>query len=144
MSGAPSVLLAFDFGTRRIGIASANLLTRTASPLGTVVCRPDVPWREIDALINEWQPGRLVVGMPERHENSAARERIRAFADALGARYDLPVATVDEESTSRAAEAELKQGRRSGYLRRRITKGDVDSRAACLIAEQWISENNAG
>jgi RNase H-fold protein (predicted Holliday junction resolvase) len=57
-----------------------------------------------------------------------------------GWRYGLPVATVDETLTSAAAETELAEKRRSGYLRRRVGKGGVDRVAACLIAEQWMRQ----
>ena len=87
-------------------------------------------------------------------------ERARPFAFAAGAlavtlvvryalvgveagpnqRYELPVATVDETLSSAAAESELAEKRRSGYLRRRVGKGGVDRVAACLIAEQWMNE----
>ena len=68
------------------------------------------------------------------------RARRARFAAALAERYGLPVATVDETLTSAAAQSELAEKRRSGYLRRRVGKGGVDRLAACLIAEQWMSQ----
>ena len=59
------VVLAFDFGLRRLGIATSNLATRTASPLTTLKVREGVPWPDIDRLIAEWRPAQLVVGLPE-------------------------------------------------------------------------------
>jgi putative holliday junction resolvase len=70
----------------------------------------------------------------------AIARRARAFAADLAERYGLPVATVDETLTSAAAESELADKRRSGYLRRRVGKGSIDRVAACLIAEQWMSQ----
>jgi putative Holliday junction resolvase len=134
------LIVAFDFGLRRIGIATANRETRTASPLTTVRVERDLPWRDLDRIIADWRPAQLVVGVPEGAGTEAIARRARAFAAALGARYDLPVATVDETLTSAAAEAELAAKRRSGYLRRRVGKGGIDRVAACLIAEQWMSE----
>jgi putative Holliday junction resolvase len=134
------VLLAFDFGLRRIGIATANRHTRTASPLTTVRVEREPPWADIDRIVEDWRPGQLVVGVPEGDGAAAVARAARAFAAALGARYGLPVATVDETLTSRAAESALADGRRSGYLRRRVERGKVDRIAACLIAEQWINE----
>jgi putative Holliday junction resolvase len=134
------ILVAFDFGLRRIGIATANRETRTASPLTTVRVEREPPWRELDRVIDDWRPAQLVVGVPEGDGAAEIARRARAFAAALAERYGLPVATVDETLTSAAAESELAEKRRSGYLRRRVGKGGVDRVAACLIAEQWMSQ----
>jgi putative Holliday junction resolvase len=134
------LLVAFDFGLRRIGIATANRETRTASPLTTVRMDEEPPWRELDRVIEDWQPAQLVVGVPEGEGTEHVARGAREFAAQLAARYDLPVATVDETLTSAAAESELAEKRRSGYLRRRVGKGGVDRVAACLIAEQWMRE----
>jgi putative Holliday junction resolvase len=98
------------------------------------------PWRELDRVIDDWRPAQLVVGVPEGDGAAEIARRARAFAAALAERYGLPVATVDETLTSAAAESELAEKRRSGYLRRRVGKGGVDRVAACLIAEQWMSQ----
>jgi putative Holliday junction resolvase len=100
----------------------------------------DVPWRELDRVIAEWQPAQLVVGVPQGAGAAQIAAQIRDFIAALGRRYALPVATVDETLTSAAARAELSTNRRSGYLRRRVGKGRTDRVAACLIAEQWMNE----
>ena len=134
------IVVAFDFGLRRIGIATANRETRTASPLTTLRADREPPWTDIDRVIDDWQPAQLVVGVPEGEGAETIARRARAFATTLAERYGLPVATVDETLTSVAAEAELAEKRRSGYLRRRVGKGSVDRLAACLIAEQWMNE----
>jgi putative holliday junction resolvase len=134
------ILLAFDFGFRRIGIATANRETRTSSPLTTLRVEREPPWRDLDRILDDWRPAQLVVGVPEGHGTEGVAKRARAFASALAERYALPVATVDETLTSAAAASELAEKRRSGYLRRRVGKGGVDRVAACLIAEQWMSQ----
>jgi putative Holliday junction resolvase len=134
------LVLAFDFGERRLGVATGNLATRTASPLTPLRVDRDPPWRELDRVLAEWRPSQLVVGVPEGDGAEKVARLARAFAAALEERYALPVALVDETLTSVAALAELAAGRRSGYLRRRIGRGRVDRVAACLIAEQWMSE----
>lgn len=136
---ARQILLAFDFGLRRLGIATANLATRTASPLTTLYMDHVIPWPEIDRVVEEWRPGQLVVGLPEGDGAAEIARRIRSFVEKLAERYELPVATVDETLTSVEAEAELTAARRSGHLRRRIGRGRTDRLAACLIAEQWMS-----
>ena len=134
------LLVAFDFGLRRIGIATANRETGTASPLTTLRVDRELPWADIDRVIDDWRPGQLVVGVPEGEGAAAIARGARSFAAGLAERYGLPVATVDETLTSAAAEAELAEKRRSGYLRRRVGKGGVDRVAACLIAEQWMRQ----
>jgi putative Holliday junction resolvase len=134
------VVLAFDFGLRRLGIATANLTTRTASPLTTLKVRDAIPWPDIDRVIEEWRPAQLVVGLPEGDGAAAIARAVRAFVSQLGERYRLPVATVDETLTSAAAQSELTSARRSGYLRRRVQRDSTDRVAACLIAEQWLSQ----
>ena len=144
MSGASGVLLAFDFGLRRIGIASGNVLTRTASPLTTLSVSRDFPWHVLDQLVADWQPDVMVVGQPPGASAEPLAKRIRAFASALEQRYGLRVEVVDETLTSEAARSVLREQRRSGFLRRRVGKGRLDRHAACLIAEQWLSHSNHG
>jgi putative Holliday junction resolvase len=134
------VVLAFDFGLRRLGVATANLATRTASPLTTLRVRDEIPWPDIDRVIDEWRPAHLVVGLPEGEGAERIARDVRAFVAKLGERYRLPVSTVDETLTSAAAQSELASARRSGYLRRRVDRGENDRIAACLIAEQWLNE----
>lgn len=134
------LLLAFDYGARRLGVATGNLATRTASPLTTLRVDREPPWADLDRILAEWRPQHLVVGVPEGDGAEAVARLARAFAAGLGSRYGLPVALVDETLTSVAAHAELAESRRSGYLRRRIGRGRVDRVAACLIAEQWMNE----
>jgi putative Holliday junction resolvase len=135
------VLLAFDFGLRRLGVATANLATRTASPLTTLRVDRQFPWQDIDRVVEDWRPAQLVVGIPESEGAAGIAATIRRFVAELAERYGLPVATVDETLTSAAAESELTHARRSGYLRRRVGRDSTDRVAACLIAEQWMSAN---
>ncbi len=135
----PNLLLAFDFGLRRLGVAAGNLLTRTASQLATLDSSRGAPWPEIDRVVAEFGPGTLVVGLPLASTGpTSVTERAAEFAEALRVRYALPVGTVDEALSSRAAEAEIRDARRRGRLARRAGKDSVDRLAACLIAEQWM------
>ena len=135
------VVVAFDFGLRRIGVATGNLHTRTATPLTTLDVGSSLPWSCIDSLIGEWRPDVLVVGMPQGSEGAErVAARVRRFAAQLRERYGVAVETVDETLTSASAAADLREGRRSGLLRRRVRKSSVDSYAACHIAEQWMAE----
>jgi putative Holliday junction resolvase len=122
-------VLGFDWGSRRIGTAVGNTVTRTATPLSTVRAeRNDRKFEAIAALIRQWQPQQLVVGLPlhpdgAEHENTA---RARRFARQLEGRFGLPVALVDERYTSVVAE--------DGGA------DDVDCVAAQLIVEQYLQQ----
>lgn len=134
-------LLAFDYGLRRIGVASGSTVTATASPLTTLAAREGQPdWKALDSLLQEWGPDLIVLGLPYNSDGSESTMtlRVREFAAELQSRYDLPVATVDERFTSAEAESMLKNQRQQGLKTRRIKKADVDSLAATLIAESWL------
>ena len=140
----PETIIAFDFGLRRIGVAVGQSVTRSASPLGAVACTDGAPeFEKIDAIIAEWNPARLVVGMPMHADGSPSemQANVRAFIEQL-ARYALPVDTVDERYTSVEAEATLKNARAAG-TRGRIRKEDVDAAAAVLIAERYLTSLQA-
>ncbi len=134
-------VLAFDYGRRRIGVAIGQTLTGTATPLTTLHCddgRPD--WTAIAALIDEWRPHTLVVGMP-RHLDGGEHElcaEIERFCRQLDGRFHLPVCTVDERLSSAEAETRLK-GLRSQGRRRKLRKDEIDQLAAAIMLETWMS-----
>ena len=124
---SPLSFLAFDFGTQRVGVATGNSLTRSATPLRTVASTGDARFGAIAALIKEWQPDALVVGVPF-HPDGAAHdntERARRFARQLHGRFQLTVHEVDERySTTEAAS----DGAR-----------DLDAASAAIILNQFLS-----
>jgi putative Holliday junction resolvase len=139
----PRVVLAFDFGLRRIGVACGDTVSRSASPLDAVPAGKDGPrWELVDKLMREWQPDLAVVGLPYNVDGSESdmTSAARRFAAELKRRFLLEVALVDERYSSREAEARLKSARESGQRRRRVTPGDVDAAAACVILERWFTE----
>jgi putative Holliday junction resolvase len=137
---APKTILAFDYGLRRIGVAVGQDVTGSASPLGVVANREDgVDNHAIAALIKEWRPSGIVVGMPSHVDGSPSdlQESVEAFIQELR-RYGLDVDTVDERYTSVEAEHALKEARAAGK-RGRISKEMIDSAAAVFIAERYLS-----
>ncbi len=133
-------ILAFDYGLRRIGVAVGQFVTRSASPLGIVANNDDGPdFLAIDALVAEWRPSRLVVGIPMHADGSPSEmlAPVKAFIQELG-RYELPVDTVDERYTSVEAQTMLKGARAAG-ARGRIRKEDIDAAAAVMIAERFLA-----
>jgi putative Holliday junction resolvase len=135
------VLLAFDFGTRRIGIAVGQTTTRSASAAGTLVANGGKPdWNAVLALVREWAPARLLVGLPYNMDGSETTTTApcRAFGEELSRRSGLPVEFVDERLTSNAAYDELRDARRAGVRARRIRREDIDANAARLILATWL------
>ena len=121
------VVIGFDFGARRIGVAIGNSVTREARPLTTVnAATVAARWDAVAALVAEWEPARLVVGIP-RHPDGTPHEmtaRCERFARQLEGRYRRPVAQVDERYTSAVS----------------ARADDVDAAAAALILQQWFDE----
>jgi putative Holliday junction resolvase len=127
------VVLGFDFGVRRVGVALGNTLTGTARALQTIDSASDaVRFERIAALVRDWRPDRLVVGRPldEAGTPTDTTRRAERFANRLRGRFGLPVEAVDERFSSREARAiiEATGGRRD----------DEDAVAAAVILEQWL------
>ena len=136
----PRTILSFDFGLRRIGVAVGQDITGSASPLGVIRNNVEGPDTDrIAALIKEWRPTLLVVGMPFHADGSDSdiQDPVRAFIELLG-QYDLPIDTIDERYTSIEAERVLKEARAAG-TRGRLTKEMVDAAAAVFIAERYLA-----
>lgn len=140
----PHIVLAFDYGTRRIGVASGDTLTRTARALKTLERGVSLPWAEIDEIVGDLQPRQFVVGLPYNMDGTRTplTRPSRVFASALKSRYAQPVALIDERLSSREAEAQLREARSQGLKSRRATHADVDMVAARVLLERWF-ENAA-
>lgn len=137
----PTSLLAIDFGTKRIGLATGSLLTGTASPLETIASSSEGPdWQRLQKLIAEWSPDVIALGLPRNSDGSDSEMTaiVTRFAAELRTRCGIPVEFVDERYTSAEAEALLKEQRRQGIRNKKLRKEDVDAVAAQLIAESWL------
>jgi putative holliday junction resolvase len=136
------VYLAFDFGSKRIGVAIGDAVTRAARGLGAV----PQDWAKIQTLLKEWQPAACVVGLPlgRDDEEQPITRQARAFAQELERQFGGPVHLCDERYSSRAAHEHIRQARASGTLARRVKPGDKDSVAARVILEQWMNEQGIG
>lgn len=118
--------LAFDYGTRRVGVASGNTLTHTATPMRTLAAAGEARFDAIGALIEEWRPDALVVGVPF-HPDGAAHDntvRARRFARQLHGRFQLIVHEVDERYTTTEAHS--------------FGAADADAASAAIILEQYL------
>jgi putative Holliday junction resolvase len=139
---APKTVLAFDFGLRRIGIASGDTLTRSAAPRPAArVSNSGPDWDAIAREVRALAPQELVVGAPYNDDGSegALGECARRFAAELERRFALPVHLVDERLSSLEASAQLKARRASGERRRRVQRADVDSAAAAVILGRYFA-----
>ncbi|MGH8161258.1 MAG: Holliday junction resolvase RuvX [Gammaproteobacteria bacterium] len=137
------MVLGFDYGTKRIGVAVGETVTGSARGLKALHTTADgsPPWDDIAALLDEWRPADLVVGLP-RHldgRDSPLASSARAFATELERRSSLPVALCDEALSTEAARARLAERRKTGA--RRATRDDLNAEAACRILQTWLTEN---
>jgi len=136
VAGAGSIL-AFDFGTKRIGVAVGETQTRIAHPLATIVQQSsDGRFAAIKMLVDEWKPSRLVVGLPLHadgapHETTALAQR---FARQLEGRFGIPVTLFDERFTTQAARSALSEGRV------REQKSVRDRVAAQIILQAYLDQ----
>ncbi len=130
---ADLMVMAFDYGTRRIGVAVGNTLTKLGQPLKTIAePNSNVRFKVVEDLIKEWQPNRLVVGLPchpdgTEHEMS---QKARRFGNQLSGRFQLPVDWVDERYTSAVLEGDPDM------------RDNLDAQSAALILEQYFLEKN--
>ena len=132
------LVLGFDYGTKQIGVAVGQAITGQARELWVLKAQNGVPdWSQIEALLREWQPDALVVGLPLNMDGSASDMSARAekFARRLNGRFNLPVHTHDARLTTYEAKGERLRGGQSGGYRER----PVDALAAALLLEGWLS-----
>jgi putative holliday junction resolvase len=137
----PLIVVALDFGLKRIGIASGDTLTCAAHPRTTISNGPKGPdWTALERLLADVRPARIAVGEPYNADGSVSplTEAARRFATELAQRSHLPVDLVDERWSSQDAEERLRDARASGERRRRVTREDVDAAAAAVILERWL------
>ena len=132
-AGQAMTVMAFDFGTKRVGVAVGNSITKAGQALKTIAApNNDVLFLEIQGLVNEWQPLQLVVGRPLHpdgvgHEMTAKATR---FGNQLHGRLNLPIAWVDERYTSAILEGDHQM------------RDNLDAHSAALILEQYFAEKS--
>jgi len=127
----PVMVMAFDYGTRRVGVAVGNSITRAGQALKTIAAlNADALFQEIERLLIEWQPNQLVVGLPT-HPDGAEHEmtaKARRFGNQLQGRFNLPVNCVDERYSSVVLEGDSDM------------HDNLDAHSAALILEQYFAE----
>jgi len=132
-------LLGFDFGLKNIGVAVGQELTLTANPLTVIKARDGIPdWDEIEALLDEWQPQLLIVGLPLNMDDSEQEMTAasRRFGHRLHGRFQIPVEWQDERLSTYEALDQL--GIRNKMQSNK--RGDVDRISAQLILQSWLNQ----
>ena len=135
--------MAFDYGTKKIGVAVGQSITQTASPLAVLSARDGIPdWDVLEMLVKEWRPGIFIVGMPFNMDGSENDMTIRAqkFIQRLSGRFNTPCYSMDERLSSRAAK-DMRKAMAEAHGKRYNEKDVVDSLAAQLILENWFASS---
>ncbi len=139
-SASIDVVLGFDFGMRRIGVAVGQLITHTANPLEILAADNGTPnWEAIQQLIDTWHVDAIVVGIPLNMDGTEQNITLsaRQFAKQLANQFHLPVYEVDERLTTKEAKRQLhEQGVKNLDLKY------IDSYAAKLILESWLNDQH--
>jgi len=120
--------LGFDFGTKRLGLAIGQSITKTATPLMTLHVQNGTPWDQLSHIIKEWEPIGLVIGLALQPDNTHSKTSLLAqqLGHQLKAHFHLPVYFIEERLTSVAA-------------REKYPQGDKDASAAAIILESWLN-----
>lgn len=138
--------MGFDFGAVRIGVAVGETVTGLAHPLTMIPSEPVAQrFEQIEALLAEWQPHQVIVGLPTYLDGSVHEmtQRCRRFGNQLHGRFNLPVDWVDERLSSAEAAQRLQQAGKSA----RDSKDHMDAIAAQILLQQWLdqqSQNSSG
>jgi len=134
---APNTLLGFDFGTKSIGVATGQMITATAQPIAAIKANDGIPnWETVEAVIKEWKPDLIIVGLPLNMDGTEQpiTQRAKKFGNRLTGRFGVKVAFQDERLTTASAKEFIFE--RGGF--KALEKGKVDSVSAALILESWM------
>ncbi|RPG49092.1 MAG: Holliday junction resolvase RuvX [Gammaproteobacteria bacterium TMED1] len=132
-----NLIMGFDFGTKKIGVAIGQMVTATATPLSIIRVEKGVPnWCMLEKLISQWKPERLVVGLPLNMDDSHSNMSRRAlkFSSELENRFGIAVSNVDERLSTFEARQLYKNGRTES------SQEELDDKVAALILESWLRD----
>lgn len=133
--------MSFDYGTKKIGVAVGQSITKTASPLAVLNARDGIPdWTVMEKLVQEWKPGAFIVGMPFNMDGTKNDMTLKAqkFLQRLSGRFNIPCYSMDERLSSREAK-DIRKTMAEAHGKRYNDKEVIDSLAAQLILENWFS-----
>lgn len=137
-------IIGFDFGLRRIGVATGNRQTKTAQALSTLSARNGQPdWHALDKILQQWLPTLLVVGLPLAMDGSESNMsgEARKFGAKLSEHTGLTVNFVDERLTSVTADRILRETAQPGKKMTKKRVRTIDNLAAQLILQTYFNDN---
>ncbi|CAL4325182.1 Putative pre-16S rRNA nuclease [Buchnera aphidicola (Thelaxes suberi)] len=133
------IIMAFDFGTKKIGIAVGQTITRTASYLKSIPAKQGFPeWKLIHKVIIEWQPSSIIVGLPLNYNGDVQHitKKTKKFAIIMQKKFNIPTFLHDERLTTKSAKSYLFHI--GGF--KNLKKKKIDGLSAVLILESWFSQ----
>lgn len=135
-------ILAFDFGTKSIGVAQTNLdtidIATSCSELEPLKAKDGIPnWQQLESLLQQWQPHLVIVGLPIKMDGSDMEitRRARKFGNRINGRFGYNIEFFDETLSTKSAKTEAYERGHHGNF----AKAPVDSIAARLILESWLN-----
>ena len=142
LSCKPRTLFGLDYGTRKLGVASGQTLTRTAMGIALLPVKNLEPeWQDFDKLVATWKPDAFVVGMPFNMDGSESdmTAKARKFMQQLATRYGKPCHEVDERLSTREAR-EISRNNAELTGKRINDRAKVDALVAQLLLESWFEQ----
>lgn len=134
--------LGFDYGQKKIGVAAGQTTTATAEALETITASGEEVFARIGAIIKEWRPATLIVGLPlgaDGKDDNPVCKAAKRFGGELEKRFSLPVDYVDERLTSAEADNALREALAPGKKLTEKKRKARDAIAAKLILESWLA-----
>ena len=132
-------IMAFDFGTQKMGIATGQSTIESANPLPLFAMKDGIPdWNQPLKLVKEWQPNIFLVGLPLNMDDSESElsARARKFARRLRHQTYIETWMVDERLSTREAREQLAFYQEQGRAKRL----SADSFAAALLIQSWYRD----
>jgi putative Holliday junction resolvase len=136
----PTQAIAFDFGTKHIGVAIGQTITANAQGLTQLKANNGLPnWEEVDAIFQEWKPDIFVIGLPLNMDGSSSHmsQRAKKFSNRLADRYNIPCHLFDERLSSVEAREQLIQAQKNKEMKQ---QSEIDSLAAAVILRSWLTQ----
>ena len=142
-------ILAFDFGTRQIGVAIGQALLNTANPLTILRANDGIPdWKQLKLLIDDWEPDQILVGLPLNMDGSESNfcQRTRKFGRRIHGKYGVKVAMVDERLSTFSAKNpnQVKRRQNNRTTLKNYRENPIDHIAAVIILQTWLSDPTIG
>ncbi|CAL4324284.1 Holliday junction resolvase RuvX [Buchnera aphidicola] len=134
------IILSFDFGTKNIGVAVGQKITKTASALKNITVKNGIPnWKNISSIIKYWKPKLIIIGYPLNMDGTKQKitQKVHIFAKNIQLKYNIHVELHDERLTTVESKTILYEY--GGY--KKLKKNNIHSLSAIIILESWLNQN---